>query len=189
MKKILIPLVLILITVNISRAQSNISGILSLEDDKTIQVINSQSSQNLSLDKIYNQPVNGSWSQLAVLGAGLPSCTTDEFVGTECFVRKSGVEIYYSNQLGEFKLGRLTITNADFVFKIKGHIIKVGDHVSKLMPVHPDAYSKRHKLKSQRWPNTSQVLLHYQYGDASLSFEYNTTTNIITKIEWHQSLV
>ena len=187
MKRILLPLLLLLTITTASSAQS-IAGILSRQDYNTIQIINTQYSQSMSLTNIANQPVNGSWSQLNTLGIGLPACSTSEYTGTECYIRKPGIEVYYSDQLGKFSMGQLTITSSNYGFKIKGILIKVGDDISKLALVHPDAYSKREKLQSQTLTD-HQVLLHLEGTDVSISFRYDPQTNCVTRIGFFQSLV
>jgi hypothetical protein len=84
-------------------------------------------------------------------------------------------------------MGSLTITNANFAFKIKGQSIKVGDDISKLASVHPDAYSKRQRIRPQ--DAEYQVLLHLEQVELSISFLYDANTNVITEIMIHQSLV
>jgi hypothetical protein len=84
-------------------------------------------------------------------------------------------------------MGELTITNANFAFKIKGHTIKVGDDISKLASVHPDAYEKSQKAGSRS--KVDQVLLNLEYTDLTISFLFNPVTNSITLIQVHQSLV
>ena len=189
MKKILLPIVFLLLTVSLSQGQISEAGILNRQDYNTIQIINNQYSQSMSLDAIANQPVNGSWSQLNPLGVGLPTCSTSEYTGTDCYVRESGIEIYYADGdgSGSFSMGRLTITNANFGFRIKGQLLKVGDDVSKVSFVHSDAYNKRHKVPSKT--NENQVLLYLEGTDVSISFNYDTQTNCIIKIEFFLSLV
>ena len=186
MKKVL-PILLLLISGSVSKAQ-NSWGILSLEDYATIKIINDQYSQSMSLTDIDKQPINGNWSQLNLLGVGLPACSTNEYTGTECYIRKPGIEIYYSNQLGGFMMGKLTITNINFGFKIKGQLIKIGDDVSKLLSVHSDAYSKRQKVRS-RTIDDHQVLLHLAETGVAISFRYDPQTNCITMIRVSQSIV
>jgi len=188
MKKIL-SLLLLFTTISIGTAQ-NSWGTLSREDYNTIQVINTQYSQSMRLTDIANQPVNGNWSQLGSLGVGLPSCSKELVDGNNCFIKKTGLEIYYNDgdDLGKFNMGYLTITNANFAFKIKGQLIKVGDDVAKLATVHQDAYRKRKKLRSQTLTD-HQVLLHLEGTDVSISFRYDPRTNRITRIGFFQSLV
>jgi hypothetical protein len=120
------------------------------------------------------------------LGIGIPQCSKGD-AGNDCYIRKSGIEIYYNDGLGDFMMGRLTITNANYAFKIKGQVIKVGDDISKLAAVYPDAYRKKHKVPSKQ--NEYQVLLHLEQVEVGISFEYDPQTNKITKILWSQSLV
>lgn len=186
MKKILLLLLPLLTMISVSKAQG-IAGVLSVTDYKTIQIINTQYSQTMNLGDIEYQPENGSWSQLtSSLGVGNPSCSKNS-AGNNCYIIKPGIEIFYSDRLGEFMMGRLTITNANFGFKIKGQLIKVGDDISKLSSVHADAFSKRHKIPSEA--STYQVLLHLEYSGVAISFEYDSQTNCITSIEIFRSLV
>ncbi len=166
----------------------DISGTLSVEDYKTIQVINNQHSKTMSLGDIEYQPVNGSWSELTTsLGVTTPSCTTNE-AGNNCYVEQSGLKIYYSDRLGDFTMGSLTIANTNFTFKIKGQSIKIGDNISKLSSVHADAYNKRQTVpRGQSFER--QVLLILEYTDLSISFFYDSRTNKITEILVFQSLV
>ena len=144
MKNIL-SLLILLTTISVSKAQ-DISGTLSVEDYKTIQIINNQHSKTMSLGDIEYQPVNGSWSQLITsLGVTNPTCTTNE-AGNNCYVIQSGLKIYYSNRLGDYMMGSLAITNTNFTFSIKGQLIKVGDDISKLSLVHADAYNKKQRI-------------------------------------------
>ena len=170
-----------------SKAQ-DISGTLSVEDYKTIQIINNQQSKTMSLGDIEYQPVNGSWSQLITpLGVTTPTCTTNE-AGNNCYVEQSGLKIYYSNRLGDYIMGSLAITNTNFTFSIKGQLIKVGDDISKLSLVHTDAYNKRQTVpRGQSFER--QVLLILEYTDLGISFFYDSRTNKITEILVFQSLV
>jgi hypothetical protein len=84
-------------------------------------------------------------------------------------------------------MGELTITNANFAFEIKGHTIKVGDDISKLASVHPDAYSKRQRIRPQGVEY--QVLMHLEQVNLSISFSFDPQSNLITEIMIHQSLV
>jgi len=180
-------LVLFYLITSVAAVKAQSWGTLSAEDFRAIEIINAQYSQSMKLTDIADQPINGSWSQLSSLGLGSPTCTTSEYTGTECNIKKSGIEIYYSDQLGEFLMGELTITSASYGFKIKGHLIKVGDDISKLSSVNPEAYSKRKKVPSK--VNEYQVLLHLDIGDVSIYFRYDQQTNCITKIGFFQSIV
>ena len=182
---VFLPLFLLLTSISVTNAQST-AGVLSVIDYKTIQIINTQYSQSISLGSIEHQPVNGSWSQLNTLGFGSPQCAVNE-AGNNCYFRKPGIEIYYSDRLGKFMMGHMKITNADFVFKMKGQLIKVGDDISKLSSVHPEAYNKRQKVPSTA--NEYQVILHLEYTGMAISFRYDPQTNCITMIRVRQSLV
>lgn len=185
MKKIFLLLFLIT-SITVSKAQDS-WGVLSVEDFKTIQFINMQYSQSMSLWNLDEQPVNGSWAQLEALGIGIPTCSKELVDGNNCYIKRPGLEIYYNDGLGKFMMGHLTITNASFAFKIKGTLIKVGDDISKLATVHPDGYSKREKLQSQTLTDY-QVLLHLEGTDVSISFRYDPQTNCVTRIGFFQSL-
>jgi hypothetical protein len=186
MKKTMVITFLLMIA-SIGQAQDR-WGILSIEDYRIIEITNTQNDKKMMLLDIERQPVNGSWTQLNTgLGLPAPQCSENS-AGNNCYVRSSGIEIYYSDRLGDFDMGRLTITNANFAFKIKGQSIKVGDDISKLASVHPDAYSKR-QIVSLSGDSRHQVLLHLEYVSLGISFLYDANTNAITEIMIHQSLV
>jgi hypothetical protein len=185
MKKAMV-ITLLLMIASVGQAQ-DFWGTLSIEDYSEIEIIDTQSSQKMRLEDIDEQPINGGWTQLNTgLGLPAPQCSENS-AGNNCFVRSSGIEIYYSDRLGDFSMGELTITNANFAFKIKGHTIKVGDDISKLASVHPDAYEKSQKAGSRS--KVDQVLLNLEYTDLTISFLFNPVTNSITLIQVHQSLV
>jgi hypothetical protein len=186
MKKTIV-ITLLLMIASVGQAQ-DFWGTLSIEDYSEIEIIDTQSSQKMRLEDIDEQPINGVWTQLNTgLGLPAPQCSENS-AGNNCYVRSSGIEIYYSDRLGDFSMGRMTITNANFAFKIKGHTIKVGDDISKLASVHPDAYSKR-QIVSLSGDSRHQVLLHLEYVSLGISFLYDANTNEITEIMIHQSLV
>jgi hypothetical protein len=185
MKKAMV-ITLLLMIASVGQAQ-DFWGTLSIEDYSEIEIINTQSSQKMRLGDIERQPINGGWTQLNTgLGLPAPQCSENS-AGNNCYVRSSGIEIYYSDRLGDFSMGRMTITNANFAFKIKGHTIKVGDDISKLASVHPDAYSKRQRIRPQGVEY--QVLLHLEHTGMAMSFRYDPQTNLITLIRVRQSLV
>lgn len=162
-------------------------GTLSIEDYRIIEITNTQNDKKMMLLDIERQPINGGWTQLNTgLGLPAPQCSENS-AGNNCFVRSSGIEIYYSDRLGDFLMGELTITNANFAFEIKGHTIKVGDDISKLASVHPDAYSKRQRIRPQGVEY--QVLMHLEQVNLSISFSFDPQSNLITEIMIHQSLV
>ena len=161
-------------------SQTN-SGTIEVSDYKTIDIIKTSSSQSIKLINIEKQPVNGSWSQLNnFLGIANPSCSNTDS-GNNCYFQLSGIEIYFSDRLGDFTMGKLSIDSPDFAMKINGIIIKVGDNVSKIASVQQDAYSKRHSIDTGDGI-VHQVLIRLKYVDTVISFEYNSSTNKITLI-------
>lgn len=157
-------------------------GLLQISDYKQIEIVNTSESQSIKLMEIEKQPIDGSWSQIvSFLGISSPSCNNND-AGNNCYFRQAGIEIYFSDRLGDFTMGKLSIDSQNFGMKLNGNTIKVGDDISKISLVHQEAYNKRHSM-STRNGNIHQVLFRLEYVDTTISFEYDISTNKITLIE------
>lgn len=117
-----------------------------------------------------------------------PNCNKKSSNITYCSFSNDGLEIIYSDYLDQFEFLRLTLTKSTFIYKVDKTEIAVGDNISKISTLYAEAYQNRHKLKSDDG-NIYQVLLLLKYTDVSIAFEYNKSTQRITKIEIHQSLL
>ena len=96
--------------------------------------------------------------------------------------KTTGILIDYSDYTGNFELLNLEITNADFDFYYQGLRVKVGDPISRIGQRFSEGYNSRHVIPDST-PARGQVVLDLMYTGTSVSFEYDTTNDTITKIQ------
>jgi len=97
------------------------------------------------------------------------------------------MEIHYTDVGNGPELATAEITGPGSHLTYQGVEIRVGDPLNKLQPLFPEAYEKRGGI-THRDTTTYAVRLNVGGSITGLSFHYNNSTQVITKIRLIQVL-
>lgn len=124
------------------------------------------------------------------------SCETTE-VETTCQIEWDGILVSYTDMGGslgqDLGLFRLTLTGPAASLDYGGTTIRVGDPISQLQQIFPEAYQNRgdncpaHPASVN--PCRHAVVINDGNGVNGMQFQYNPSTLAIEEIRWHRNII
>lgn len=124
------------------------------------------------------------------------TCDTT-WVATTCAIEWDGISVFYTNQGGDvgqdLGLSTLTLTNPSAFLDYGGTTIRVGDPISRLQQIFPEAYRDRGNNcpPPPGYPPCRHAALVHIHDDGvnSMSFTYDPSTLSIEKIMWFRNII
>lgn len=164
-------------------AQTTIAQQTSIDHNQFTKFsINNQ----ITIEKLVN--LEGNWEFLkGSLGDPvIEDCKEgDSFMGIEphCSFTYDGLEINYTSVGNGVELSSVKITD-DSAFLMYDNVkLRVGDSISKIAPIFPEAYDNRGQIETNH-----VIRLNIAGSVANISFHYNPIDDIITEIRFVQVL-
>jgi hypothetical protein len=93
-----------------------------------------------------------------------------------------GLIIKYIDMGNNFELSTLTIHNNSPYLSFYSTIFRVGDNISKIKSVFPEAYQKKHSITTNKGTNYL-IKLNINNSVTYIIFKYNSSNNNITEIK------
>jgi hypothetical protein len=107
---------------------------------------------------------------------------------TRCNFFYDGLEIYYGAVGNGVELSKIELSNDIPFLQYEDTAIRVGDPISKLEPLFPQAYTDREPIHTATGETNYAIRLNVGSSIAYFSFTYDPINETITEILFHQIL-
>ncbi|MDT8370305.1 MAG: hypothetical protein RQ745_13945 [Longimicrobiales bacterium] len=113
-------------------------------------------------------------------------------ISTDCTVNWNGVEVAYTDIAGDLEVATLKLTTPAEFLDYGGTTIRVGDPISRLQQIFPEAYQNRGDNCPAHPASVhpcSHAAIVKDGGISGMHFRYNPSTLVIEEIKWHRNII
>ncbi|MDT8370306.1 MAG: hypothetical protein RQ745_13950 [Longimicrobiales bacterium] len=116
-------------------------------------------------------------------------------VETTCTIEWDGISVLYTDIAGnveeDLTLFTLTLTGSASFLDYGGTTVRVGDPISRLRQIFPEAYENRGNdcPASPGYPSCNHAVLVNHSDFDSLMFTYNPSTLVVEEISWARNIL